>query len=76
MQSIECNGIPLNLENNFGYVFNFFFANRIAAFQICLSPSSIIQGFISMWYNSIYRTLTFVKCEDIEVSIIWTNFNV
>lgn len=75
LQSIECNGIPLNLETNFGYVFSFF-ANRIAAFQISLSPSSIIQGFSSMWYNSINRTLTFVKCEDIEVSIIWTNFNV
>ena len=24
LQSIECNGIPLNLETNFGYVFSFF----------------------------------------------------
>ena len=34
LQSIECNGIPLNLETNFGYVFIFFLRTGSRLFKL------------------------------------------
>jgi hypothetical protein len=34
LQSIECNGIPLNLETNFGYVFSFFLRTGSRLFKL------------------------------------------
>jgi hypothetical protein len=34
LQSIECNGIPLKLETNFGYVFSFFLQTGSRLFKL------------------------------------------